>query len=162
MKKEKVNSVYGVVNNYHIIIVVGVYAQKQLDHYNYKIITDENREFVHVSDDKLTPDETYNRLVLGYVKRKYHGVTEWGYYRNKNAKFLSVKMGPSILVTSDNVKLFKNFKYGIDPVKTTRKTKNFNLTMLKNYKFYPDLTFMDIYDQVTNGTMLTVASVEYL
>jgi len=147
---------YDIVLNNEIVVVVGVNFKAQLDYFYYKTITPENKVFIPVRNSAITDDDSYNRYVLGFDKVG----KRWGYWSNKDAKFLSYKFGPSVLVDKDRHKVFKEFKVNIDINKTEKKISG-DLWMLKNYNLTRS-TFKEIYDSQSNGTMFVIASVEFL
>jgi hypothetical protein len=151
----KTGSNYGIVDNNRLIIVVGSNYQLQLDYYHYKTITPENRQFASVCNSAVTLDESYNRYILGYDKIG----DQWGYWKNKDALFLSYKLGPSLFIDKDGVKHFKIFRKNIDFTKTERHLHD--VLMLKNYQL-SETTFKEIYDDHVMGTIMVLVSVEFL
>lgn len=147
---------YDIVINTEVVIVIGVNFKAQLDHFYYKIITPANKVFIPVRNSVLTNDESYNRYVLGFDKVG----KQWGYWSNKDAKFLSYKFGPSLFIDKDGYKDYKLFKINIDFEKTEKKIKG-DVWVLKNYKLDKS-TIQEIYDSQADRMMFVIASVEFI
>ena len=147
---------YGVMSDFQLVIIVGNDFRQQLDYYHYRTITKKNREFVPVCNSSVTDDFSYNRYVLGYTK--ING--QWGYWKNKDALFLSTRYGPSLFVSKDKHKLYQTYRININFESTNRRLKKYRLLELHNF-ILTEKTFEQIYND-HKTLMFVMATVEFL
>ena len=129
MARKKVN-----IDLTYILIVYGGNYRRQLEYFNYKNITRENRVFVPVPLDSVSRDISYNKYVMGYVQID----GKWGYYANRNAKFLSSQIGPALIVRKDKKRSYIGFIETTNVEKSSLVLRAYSddkrLLLLKNYE----------------------------
>jgi len=153
----KKSSVYGVVNNMQLILIVGQNYKLQLNYFHYKTITDKNKQWVPVCNSSVTNDEAYNTYVLGYEKIE----DQWGYWKNKDAKFLTTQYGPSLFINKDKHEVYWVYRRNIDFKATQRRLKDLRIIMLKDYKM-TEVSFEEVYNAHLGRHLFVLATVEFL